>query len=75
MYVRELAERAKAIESGTVEPHEDNHLKITGEARLIGLGNNAVKALYEKRGQELPYDFVDDKNSKAVCMKGRTARL
>ena len=64
MYVRELAERAKAIESGTVEPHEDNHLKITGEARLIGLGNNAVKALYEKRGQELPYDFVDDKNSK-----------
>ncbi len=63
-YVRELAERAKAIENGTVEPHEDNHLKITGEARLIGLGNNAVKALYEKRGKELPYDFIDDKNSK-----------
>lgn len=63
-YVRELAERAKAIENGTVEPHEDNHLKITGEARLIGLGNNAVKALYGKRGEELPYDFIDDKNSK-----------
>lgn len=64
MYVRELAERARAIEDGLVEPHEDNHLKLTSEARLIGLGNNAVKALYEKRGEELPYDFIDDKNSK-----------
>lgn len=63
-YVHELAERAKQIENGAVEPHEDNHLKITGEARLIGLGNNAVKALYKKRGEELPYDFIDDKNSK-----------
>lgn len=64
MYVHELAERAKAIEDGAVDPHEDNHLKLTSEARLIGLGNNAVKALYEKRGEELPYDFIDDKNSK-----------
>ena len=64
MYVRELAERAKAIEEGIVDPHEDNHLKLTSEARLIGLGNNAVKALYEKRDEELPYDFIDDKNSK-----------
>ncbi|MCM1508099.1 MAG: methyltransferase domain-containing protein [Ruminococcus flavefaciens] len=63
-YVRQLAERAKAIENGSVEPHEDNHLKITGEARLIGLGNKAIKALYEKRDEELPYDFIDDKNSK-----------
>ncbi|MDE7363738.1 MAG: methyltransferase domain-containing protein, partial [Ruminococcus sp.] len=64
MYVRELAERAKKIEDGTVDPHEDNHLKLTSEARLIGLGNNAVKALYKKRDEELPYDFIDDKNSK-----------
>ena len=64
MYVRELAERAKTIENGSVDPRVDNHLKITSEARLIGLGNNAVKALYEKRGEELPYDFIDDKNSK-----------
>ena len=64
MYVHELAERAKAIENGSVDPRVDNHLKITSEARLIGLGNNAVKALYEKREEELPYDFVDDKNSK-----------
>ncbi len=64
MYVSELAERAKAIEDGLVDPHEDNHLKLTSEARLIGLGNNAVKALYAKRDEELPYDFIDDKNSK-----------
>ena len=64
MYVRELAERAKMIEQGMVEPHEDNLLKITNEARLVGLGNNAIKALYEKRGEELPYEFVDDKSSK-----------
>lgn len=64
IYVQELAERAKAIEDGSVDPHEDNHLKITGEARLIGLGNKAVSTLYKKRGEEIPYDFIDDKNSK-----------
>lgn len=70
MYVHELAERAKAIENGSVDPRVDNHLKITSEARLIGPGNNAVKALYEKREEKLPYDFVDDKNSKIdKCVK------
>lgn len=63
-YVKDLAVRAKAIADGMVEPHEDNLLKITGEARLIGLGNNAIKALYEKRGEEPPYDFIDSKDSK-----------
>lgn len=63
-YVKDLAVRAKAIADGMVEPYEDNLLKITGEARLIGLGNHAIKALYEKRGEELPYDFVDSKDSK-----------
>lgn len=63
-YVRQLAERAKRIDNGEVEPYEDNHLKITGEARLIGLSNKAVKALYEKRGEEIPYDFTDSKDSK-----------
>lgn len=63
-YVKDLAVRAKAIADGLVEPYEDNLLKITGEARLIGLGNHAIKALYEKRGEELPYDFVDSKDSK-----------
>lgn len=63
-YVRELAERARLIENGEVEPNVDNHLKITGEARLIGLGNKAIKALYEKSGKEIPYDFAENKDSK-----------
>ncbi|MCR4644557.1 MAG: DEAD/DEAH box helicase family protein [Oscillospiraceae bacterium] len=63
-YVQELAERAAMIAAGRVEPHVDNLLKITGEARLIGLGNRAIKALYEKRGEEVPFDFVDSKDSK-----------
>lgn len=60
-YVKNLAERAELIEHGKVTPEEDNLLKITGEARLIGLGNKAVQALYAKRGEELPDDFVDSK--------------
>jgi len=58
-YVHELSNRAEAINSGNVAPHEDNFLKITGEARLIGFGNLAVKSLYERNQQELPADFVD----------------
>lgn len=63
-YVKNLAERAELIERGAVTPEEDNLLKITGEARLIGLGNKAVQALYAKRGEELPDGFVDSKDSK-----------
>lgn len=35
--VTQLAERSEAIHSGAVNPKEDNHLKITNEARLLGL--------------------------------------
>ena len=44
-YVHNLAERAKKIDAGLVDPHDDNHLKITGDARLVGLCNQAVKFL------------------------------
>ena len=63
-YVQFLAQRAKAISEGKVEPNEDNMLKITGEARLTGLGNQAIKAMYEKMGMELPAGFVEDEESK-----------
>lgn len=63
-YVKELAERAQQIANGNVEPYEDNLLKITGEARLIGLGNRAIEALYKKREEELPTDFVSTEESK-----------
>ncbi len=69
-YVQSLAERARAIAAGLVEPHEDNLLKITGEARLIGLGNAAIRSLYEKREEELPIDFVDGTDSKVdACIR------
>lgn len=34
--MEEFAKRAEAIHSGGVDPREDNFLKITGEARLLG---------------------------------------
>lgn len=36
-YMQVLAERSEAIYSGAVEPSVDNMLKITGEARRLGL--------------------------------------
>lgn len=37
MGVEELAARSEEIHNGGVQPYEDNMLKITGEARLLGL--------------------------------------
>ena len=64
-YVRELAARAQLISTGVVDPHLDNLLKITGEARLVGLGNQAVAALYRQREEgELPEGFMEDEPGK-----------
>ena len=64
-YVRELAARAQLISTGVVDPHLDNLLKITGEARLVGLGNQAVAALYHQREEgELPEGFMEDEPGK-----------
>jgi N12 class adenine-specific DNA methylase len=70
-YVKELGERAEVINQGNVHPTEDNFLKITGEARLIGLGNQAVKAMYARSDRELPPEFVDgQKNGKVdACVE------
>ena len=74
-YVKELAERAEAIANGVVDPSEDNLLKITGEARLIGLGNNAIRSLYNKRDEELPFDFQDTKDSKVDKCIANVAKI
>ena len=66
-YVADLARRAERITNGAVDPHEDNLLKITGEARLIGLGNRAVAALYRQKDDghgELPEGFQENENGK-----------
>ena len=41
-YMQVLAELSEAIHSGAVDPSEDNMLKITGEARLLGLDARCV---------------------------------
>ncbi|MDD5947192.1 MAG: helicase-related protein [Oscillospiraceae bacterium] len=74
-YVKELADRAYAISQGTVDPRDDNLLKITSEARLIGLGNQAIAALYAKSGRELPDGLTVEKNSKVDACVQNVARI
>ncbi len=42
-----LAERSERIHSGSIDPHDDNMLKITNEARLIGLDARAINPAAE----------------------------
>ncbi len=69
--VKDFARRGRAIQSGKVSPKEDNLLKITSEARIVGLGNEAVASIYEKNGWNLPVGFLkDDKTGKIdECIK------
>ena len=41
-YMQELARRSEAIHNGSVDPSEDNMLKITHEARLLGLDSRCI---------------------------------
>lgn len=41
-YMQVLAERSEAIHSGAVDPSADNMLKITNEARLLGLDARCI---------------------------------
>lgn len=40
--MKELATRSETIHSGTVDPRQDNMLKITHEARLLGLDTRCI---------------------------------
>ncbi|MCM1167351.1 MAG: helicase C-terminal domain-containing protein [Ruminococcus sp.] len=40
--MKELARRSEAIHNGNVDPSEDNMLKITHEARLLGLDSRCI---------------------------------
>lgn len=46
-YVKILAERSKNIHNGKVDPHVDNMLKITHEARLLGLDSRCINPAAE----------------------------
>lgn len=68
-FVKALVERAKRISEGSVDPHDDNMLVITNEARLTGLCNAAVAALLQKHEIDVPEGFADAKTSKVdVCV-------
>ena len=41
-YMKELAARSERIHNGNVDPSEDNMLKITHEARLLGLDSRCI---------------------------------
>ncbi len=41
-YMKELAARSERIHNGNVDPAEDNMLKITHEARLLGLDSRCI---------------------------------
>lgn len=41
-YMKQLAARSEAIHDGNVDPSEDNMLKITHEARLLGLDSRCI---------------------------------
>ena len=41
-YMQELARRSEAIHNGKIDPSEDNMLRITHEARLLGLDSRCI---------------------------------
>lgn len=69
--VKGFAERGRAIQAGLVTPSEDNLLKITSEARIVGLGNRAVASIYRKNDWDLPDNFVEDDKTGKIdeCVK------
>ncbi len=46
-YVKVLAARSEQIHAGNVDPHDDNMLKITSEARLLGLDARCINPAAE----------------------------
>ncbi|MBP3854035.1 MAG: DEAD/DEAH box helicase family protein [Ruminiclostridium sp.] len=41
-YIQQLAARSERIHNGSVDPSEDNMLRVTHEARLLGLDSRAI---------------------------------
>lgn len=74
--VKDFARRGRDIQSGNVRPDEDNLLKITGEARLVGLGNKAVAAVWLKNQGFLPDGFLEDDKSGKIdeCVRQTAQR-
>lgn len=63
-YMKELARRSEAIHSGSVNPKEDNMLKITHEARLLGLDSRCINR-----------DFIPNPDSKVNQLVDNLERI
>ena len=74
-FVKMLVERARLISEGRVDPHNDNMLVVTGEARLTGLCNSAVAALMRKHQLDVPEGFEDSKTSKVDACVDKVAEI
>lgn len=59
-YMKELGRRSEAIHSGSVNPKEDNMLKITHEARLLGLDSRCINRDFEPTPDSKVNQLVDN---------------
>ena len=59
-YMKELGRRSEAIHSGSVNPKEDNMLKITHEARLLGLDSRCINRDFEPNPDSKVNQLVDN---------------
>ncbi len=59
-YMKVLAQRAEMIHTGSVDPKEDNMLKITHEARLLGLDSRCLNASSENSPDSKVNKCVDN---------------
>lgn len=70
-YMEEFSVRAENIRNGSVSPHEDNMLKITNEARLLGTDNRLIDKYSENSPNSkvnlcIEHIFHDYQNSNEI---------
>lgn len=63
-YMKELAARSEAIQNGNIDPRVDNMLKITHEARLLGLDSRTINK-----------DFIPNPDSKVNLLLDNLKRI
>ncbi|WP_105243196.1 DEAD/DEAH box helicase family protein [Streptococcus suis] len=59
-YLEELVDRSDAIKSGSVDPSEDNMLKITGEARKLAIDMRLIDPAYTLSDNQKIMQVVDN---------------
>ena len=69
--VKALSERASLVHSGSVDPSQDNMLKITSDGRKLGLDQRIISPLFTRRTRHKGQASVWTTS----CRSGGTARL